>query len=331
MDESVLRVVDANLNRLGEGLRVLEEVSRFILNDISLSERLKTSRHNLAMRDQASRVKAISSRDSESDVGQKVTTAFQNAEKTLFDVVSANVRRAEEALRVLEEAAPLLGLNSSLYQAERFNLYTIEKDLIGKITRQDKMKQLTGRCASIDLDLIKKDDVLSFSHKLISKGCRVLFLRCYKGAKKQFLSTAKSICKLCQSTNSLLLIEDNADIVLASKAYGILLTEEDLSVSQARSILPIDAIIGCSVMTDTALRKAIQSGADFIAYKISDTIKPSSNSEKQASYTILMRTTSIDKELLSKDTLSLSDMVFASEPAAVIMDSSELIREASSA
>ncbi len=34
----MLRILDVNLNRIGEGLRLLEDITRFILNDPELSE-----------------------------------------------------------------------------------------------------------------------------------------------------------------------------------------------------------------------------------------------------------------------------------------------------
>ena len=48
MPHQPLRIVDANLNRSTEGLRVLEDVARFVLNDATLSQQLRTIRHNLA-------------------------------------------------------------------------------------------------------------------------------------------------------------------------------------------------------------------------------------------------------------------------------------------
>jgi thiamine-phosphate pyrophosphorylase len=47
------RIIDANLNRLAEGLRLLEEISRMVLNESSLTERLKTLRHDLIRGDLA--------------------------------------------------------------------------------------------------------------------------------------------------------------------------------------------------------------------------------------------------------------------------------------
>ncbi|MFQ5925353.1 MAG: thiamine phosphate synthase, partial [Dehalococcoidia bacterium] len=44
----MLRLIDANLNRISEGLRLLEDVARFLVNDAALSEQLKSLRHELA-------------------------------------------------------------------------------------------------------------------------------------------------------------------------------------------------------------------------------------------------------------------------------------------
>ena len=44
----MLRLIDANLNRAREGIRVIESVARFILNDADLSKSLKAMRHELS-------------------------------------------------------------------------------------------------------------------------------------------------------------------------------------------------------------------------------------------------------------------------------------------
>jgi len=62
-------MIDANLNRSSEGLRVLEDVARFLLNDAELSQRLRTLRHDLARETESLSVGLLSQRDSEHDVG----------------------------------------------------------------------------------------------------------------------------------------------------------------------------------------------------------------------------------------------------------------------
>ena len=44
----LLRIVDANLNRSREGLRVCEEVVRFALEDARLTSEFKTLRHKIS-------------------------------------------------------------------------------------------------------------------------------------------------------------------------------------------------------------------------------------------------------------------------------------------
>lgn len=41
------RILDANLNRAREALRVMEDIARFALNDAALSGELKAIRHDL--------------------------------------------------------------------------------------------------------------------------------------------------------------------------------------------------------------------------------------------------------------------------------------------
>ena len=71
----MLRILDANLNRLGEGLRLLEDISRFTLNDADLSEQLKTLRHDLLPRERQLHEKLLSARRSEEDVGASLKIA----------------------------------------------------------------------------------------------------------------------------------------------------------------------------------------------------------------------------------------------------------------
>lgn len=41
------RLIDANLNRIKEGIRVIEDVNRYIYDDAALSSTLKQLRHKL--------------------------------------------------------------------------------------------------------------------------------------------------------------------------------------------------------------------------------------------------------------------------------------------
>ena len=45
--EGMLRLLDANLNRAAEGLRVADDLARFVLDDAGLSGEFKAIRHGL--------------------------------------------------------------------------------------------------------------------------------------------------------------------------------------------------------------------------------------------------------------------------------------------
>jgi len=142
--EQTLRIIDANLNRIGEGLRVLEEVSRLVLNSGDLSQQLKNLRHGLVIIEQALEQQLIQARDAAGDVGKDLEVPGEAKQRDLRAMLGANSRRVQESLRVMEELAKLPGtvLDSEKYKQARFSLYTIEKELLGRLTLQDKANDL---------------------------------------------------------------------------------------------------------------------------------------------------------------------------------------------
>ncbi len=134
MTKILLRIFDANANRTREGLRVVEEVARFILNHSQLTKRLKGARHHLdlALKELEARNNArfILHRESEYDVGAISFLVSERKRDDLEDLVTANFKRVEEGLRVLEEFSKMVkGRSADSFKALRFRVYTLEKDL----------------------------------------------------------------------------------------------------------------------------------------------------------------------------------------------------------
>jgi thiamine-phosphate pyrophosphorylase len=140
MSGQELRIIDANLNRVAEGLRVLEDIARLALDDVSLSQQLKNMRHNLTKVDWPSRQQLLASRDAEGDVGVNLEVDGEGGKRDLSTIVTANARRVQEALRVMEELAKTSGLklDPEKFKKARFGLYTIEKNMIARLLVQDK-------------------------------------------------------------------------------------------------------------------------------------------------------------------------------------------------
>lgn len=129
----IYRVVDANLNRAREGLRVLEEVARLILDDAGLSLRIKEMRHGLAAA--AGELpggprELLRARDAAGDVGSGTWTPGEKDRRDLDHLVLANIKRVQEASRVLEEFGKLLNPELTGFKKIRFEAYVLEKDLL---------------------------------------------------------------------------------------------------------------------------------------------------------------------------------------------------------
>jgi thiamine-phosphate pyrophosphorylase len=140
LPKETLRIIDANVNRIGEGLRVLEDVGRLMLNSSDLSQRLKNPRHELVRIEPALDRQLIRARDAAGDVGKDLEVPGEEKQRDLTSTVVANSRRVQESLRVMEELAKLPGtvLDSEKYKQARFALYTIEKELVSELMRWDK-------------------------------------------------------------------------------------------------------------------------------------------------------------------------------------------------
>ena len=129
-EKDILRILDANFNRCREGLRVCEEITRFVLEDKGLTKELKVARHSVTacLKEFAAPYsKFLNSRDSAADVG-KSPSSVERLRKSSSDLFLANMQRAKESLRVLEEISKLVdGRLADKFKKIRFKIYVIEK------------------------------------------------------------------------------------------------------------------------------------------------------------------------------------------------------------
>lgn len=122
------RLLDANLNRAREGLRVLEDTARFVWDARSLFVRFRSARHRLDTLTRRFYPSLVDSRDSVADAGR---TIAETRRRTPAGLVAANFRRVEEALRVLEEYGKVLSPRSpSGFKRVRFEMYVLEKEVL---------------------------------------------------------------------------------------------------------------------------------------------------------------------------------------------------------
>ncbi|MBK6303284.1 thiamine-phosphate pyrophosphorylase [Aliarcobacter cryaerophilus] len=134
MNKNHLRLIDANLNRLREGIRVVEDIFRYIYNNKEISTKLKSLRHLARTKNY---YELLETRDVENDVLRESIKSEQNRED-LNSILIANFKRAQESSRVLEELTKLSSIeDSENFKYIRYELYNLEI-VLTKITSNSK-------------------------------------------------------------------------------------------------------------------------------------------------------------------------------------------------
>lgn len=121
------RLIDANLNRLKEGLRVLEDISRYLLDNKELTLKIKLLRHQSTYNNPSSLLKT---RNTSTDVLKNNSLKSEETRKNIQDIILANSKRVQESSRVLEEMLKIEDIkHSSTFKEIRYETYNIEKEL----------------------------------------------------------------------------------------------------------------------------------------------------------------------------------------------------------
>lgn len=127
---------------------------------------------------------------------------------------------------------------------------------------------LRGLYAITDADLMPDDASL---HRSVSAalrgGARIVQYRDKSDSSTKRLRQACLLVELCRSAGVPLLINDDVELALASKASGVHLGQSDAALAAARHRLGPDAIIGitCHDQLPLAL-EAEAGGADYVAF-----------------------------------------------------------------
>lgn len=128
-------MVDANLNRLKEGIRVIEDIARYVHNDTSRSTTLKTLRHQCRIEPLEA---LLASRDSINDVLRPTMSSEMNR-TDLRSILIANYKRGQESARVLEELYKIVEpALSERFKQIRYELYTLEKENLLNLNNENR-------------------------------------------------------------------------------------------------------------------------------------------------------------------------------------------------
>ncbi len=259
-DLRIYQIIDANLDRAREGLRVLEDWARFGLGENDCVAKIKNYRQILG-KNHLEVYKQ--SRNHIEDQCKGLTHQEQINRRNPEQIISSNAGRVQEALRVIEEFSRLQNHELSKIASEiRYEIYTIEIDLLSYGKRKKSEKILKENHLYVITD--QKDNLLEIIEEILIAGVRIIQHRFKTGTDQDHLKEAIQIKNLCKRYNSLFIVNDRLDIALASNADGIHLGQDDLDLKTARKLLGYSKIIGISANNAIDISNALKEGCDYI-------------------------------------------------------------------
>ena len=262
LDPRVARLIDANLDRSREGLRVVEDWCRFGLEQQDLVVCLKDWRQRLGRLHRNSYKQA---RSTNNDTGAGLEHPAQLDRHSPDHVVAANCARVQEALRVLEEYGrsvdPALAAEAALI---RYGLYDLEVTCLNATLGSRRRSQLQDcRLCLITTPCV---DLADRVQAALQNGVAMVQYRCKDGNDRERLQEAQILKKLCANHGALLIINDRVDLALAVDADGVHLGQEDMPSVMARSLLGSDRLLGRSTHSIDQVTKAQQEPIDYLGF-----------------------------------------------------------------
>ncbi len=256
VQSALCRILDANLDRAREGVRIIEEWCRFGLEDAALSALCKDLRQELA-RWHTDDLRAA--RDTPGDPGTALSHPQEERRSSIQQVLQANLCRVEEALRVLEEYGKVYRPDmGAACKQMRYQVYVLES----KLAAGQRLQQLTQ--ARLYLVTSPVENILATVEAALQGGLRLVQYRDKDSDDETRLATAHSLCQLCHRYGALFVVNDRVDLALAVAADGVHLGQQDIPLALARQLLGAQRLIGRSTHCPDDLHRAIAEGADYI-------------------------------------------------------------------
>jgi thiamine-phosphate pyrophosphorylase len=252
----VYRILDANLDRTREGLRIIEEWCRFGLNNAKLAGECKYLRQEVGNW-HTQDIRAA--RDTIGDPGTELSHPQEEQRASIKSLLQANFCRVQEALRVLEEYSKLANPNmGKAFKQIRYRVYTLESELMGyqrhQLLRRSRLYLVTS----------PNEKILETVESALKGGLTLVQYRDKTADDSIRLEEAKKLCQLCHNYGAIFIMNDRVDLALAVDADGVHLGQQDMPIAIARELLGPQRLIGRSTTNSGEMQGAIAEGADYI-------------------------------------------------------------------
>ncbi|MBX3391456.1 MAG: thiamine phosphate synthase [Phycisphaeraceae bacterium] len=265
------RMIDANINRASEGLRVLEDVARFVIGCQTLCAGCKSVRHALRRYGESLGSSApaldglgrLAARDTPGDAGVGVSGAGEYQRPTVASVAVAAGARACEALRVLEESAKAAGAIDAARLAEkaRYETYDLHRRVV--IALGTGRRTQWKLCVLITEELCSKHSWRYVAKMAIDGGADCLQLREKAMPDRALLVRTRELIEMARPSGVAVVVNDRPDVALLAGADGVHVGQDDLPAGEIRRLAGSSLLVGVSVSNVEQAAAAVLDGADL--------------------------------------------------------------------
>ena len=251
----VNRVLDANINRAAEGMRVLEDIARFVLENQELCASIKNSRHQLRMQ-----TPRITNRNIKGDVGTAVSTKQEQTRDSILDIALAAGNRCGEALRVIEEFLKLTN-ESRAVEAIRYKMYELAAEVTTSLGVHTKRQWNLCFVMTMDECVLPWQDTLA---QTLVSGSDCVQVREKEMCTSDLVLHVQEVIAIAKTYGAQVIVNDRVDVMLASNASGVHLGESDMPIKDARKLSGSTFIVGATAHTSKAIEECMAQGADYV-------------------------------------------------------------------
>ena len=259
------RLLDANLNRAFEAIRTLEDIARF-QNRASIQTGFKDLRHRLRTATQEwSHEKLYSSRDASHDVGRETKTIEESSRAGgLSEIAEAASQRSQQSLRCLEEGAKFAYPNSATaIETIRYLVYDLNAQLLLAQKRDGEFLANANLYVLAHCQL-PLEAFVSRVRELSQAGVDLIQIRDKQLDAQELIRFTRSAVEAVNAARTRIIVNDRADVMCCTNAFGLHVGQSDLSVLQARSLISPTCVVGLSTHDISQVREALELDVDCI-------------------------------------------------------------------
>ncbi len=264
----VCRMIDMNLNRAAEGLRILEDCCRFDPSRQALGAAFKTLRRTLRQLGAPLERQLLESRTPGLDQGPRLS-ALTGGQGPASDrrLETVNARRVQEALRALEECLKLLpdGSLAQRCEALRFQMYALEQRL--SPAGPDERRRVLGEADLYGItaaEWSRGRGNEATVRAMLAGGVRLIQYREKDLPLREQYRECLAIRDLTAAAGALMIVNDHAELALAVEADGVHIGQDDLPPAAVRRVIGPDRLLGISTHSPAQARAALAAGADYL-------------------------------------------------------------------